>query len=101
MMASVEIETERIDDIVLQMEMMKQMGLPDLLNRHLPRHHKQTGLELGWVAWIWLSLILSQGDHRKVTVQGWREARRQTLETVCEIELKANDLNDDRLSSVR
>jgi transposase len=30
-------------------------GWPELLNRHLPRHWQQTGLELGWVAVVWLT----------------------------------------------
>jgi transposase len=42
---SVAVETERIDDVVLLLEMMKQMGLPEVLNRHLPRHGNQTGLD--------------------------------------------------------
>jgi transposase len=89
--------TERIDDIVLLLKTMIQMGLPDLLNRHLPRHHRQTGLDLGWVAVIWLSYILSQGDHRKVRVQAWVEQHRYTLEKVCGLQLQANDFSDDRL----
>jgi len=31
----------RIDDIVLLLNVMMQMGLPTLLNQHLPRHWKQ------------------------------------------------------------
>jgi transposase len=47
--------TERVDDIVLLLEVMIQQGLPALLNRHLPRHWQQTGLDLGWVAVVWLA----------------------------------------------
>jgi hypothetical protein len=32
------ITTERIDDVVLLLELMKQIDLPTLLDRHLPRH---------------------------------------------------------------
>jgi len=59
--------TERIDDIVLLLNVMMQMGLPTLLNQHLPRHWKQQGLDWGWVATIWLSYILSEGT----TVKSW------------------------------
>jgi len=58
-----------------------QMGLPTLLNQHLPRHWKQQGLDWGWVATIWLSYILSEGT----TVKSWLEwvnQRRYMLEQV-------------------
>lgn len=54
------------------------MGLPETLNQYLPRHWKQEGLDWGWVACIWLSYIISQGDHRKVRVREWVEQRRYT-----------------------
>jgi transposase len=37
--------SERVDDIVLLLQVMMQMGLPQLLNEHLPRHWKQQGLD--------------------------------------------------------
>lgn len=43
------VMTERIDDVVLLLHMMMQMGLPEVLNQHLPRHWKQEGLDWGWV----------------------------------------------------
>jgi transposase len=92
--------SERIDDIVLLLQMMIQIGLPELLNRHLPRHHLQTGLDLGWVAVIWLSYIVSQGDHRKVRVREWVEQRRYTLEQVCGFTIQTTDFTDDRLGIV-
>ncbi|WDD36294.1 hypothetical protein PQG02_33285 (plasmid) [Nostoc sp. UHCC 0926] len=70
-----QIISERIDDVVLLLEVMKKMGLPEILNQYLPRHWKQEGLDLGWVACIWLSYIISQGDHRKVWVREWVEPR--------------------------
>lgn len=95
---SVNILTERIDDIVLLLQVMRQIGLPDLLNRYLPRHWKQEGLDWGWVAVIWLAYIISEGDHRKVRLREWVEQRRYTLQQVCEVELRETDFTDDRLS---
>lgn len=43
------ITTERVDDVVLLLHMMMQIGLPKVLNQHLPRHWKQEGLDWGWV----------------------------------------------------
>ena len=77
---------------------MIKMGLAELLNRHLPRHGKQIGLDWEWVAVIWLSYIVSQGDHRKVQVREWVKQRRYTIEQVCDLKLRDTDFTDDRLS---
>jgi transposase len=95
---SLNLISERIDDIVLLLHLMIKIGLPELLNRHLPRHWKQEGLDWGWVAVIWLAYIVSEGDHRKVRVQEWVSQRRYTIEQVCDLEIRPTDFTDDRLS---
>ena len=65
------IITERVDDIPLLLEQMQRMGLPTLFDTHFPTHGNWTGLSLGWVSSIWLSSILSRGDHRMVHVEPW------------------------------
>ena len=92
--------SERIDDIVLLLKMMIQIGLPQLLTKHLPRHWHQKGLDWGWVALIWLSYILSEGDHRKVMVREWVNQRKNMLEQVCGISIGETDFTDDRLAIV-
>ena len=92
--------SERIDDIVLLLKMMIQIGLPQLLTRHLPRHWHQKGLDWGWVAVIWLSYILSEGDHRKVIVREWVKQRKNMLEQVCGVSIGETDFTDDRLSII-
>jgi len=62
------IITERVDDVALLIGQMSTMGLPEVLDRHIPRHWKQRGLSGGWTAVIWLAPILTEGDHRKVAV---------------------------------
>ncbi|MEH2273582.1 MAG: hypothetical protein V7K40_01795 [Nostoc sp.] len=47
---------------------------------------------------IWLSYIISQGDHRKVWVREWVEQRRYTIEQVCSINIRETDFTDDRLA---
>ena len=71
------IISERIDDIVLLLKMMIQIGLPQLLTNHLPRHWHQKGLDWGWVAVIWLSYILehfSNKQHHGYVADGWDRA---------------------------
>jgi transposase len=100
MSSPINIQTERIDDIVLLLHVMMQMELPQLLNEHLPRHWKQEGLDWGWVIVIWLSYIVSEGDHRKVVVREWVKQRREMIEQVCGIKIGESDFSDDRLSIV-
>jgi hypothetical protein len=41
------IITERGDDVALLMGQMIKMGLPEVLDRHIPRHWTQRGLSWG------------------------------------------------------
>ena len=66
-----EITIEKIDDSVLLLGMMLQIDLPQIIDCHILRHHLQQGLSWGWVGTIWLAHILSQSDHRKLTVRDW------------------------------
>ena len=44
------IITERVDDVALLIGQMITMGLPDVLDRHIPRHWKQRGRSWGGTA---------------------------------------------------
>lgn len=94
------LTTERIDDLVLLIHVMLQVQLPDLLDRHLPRHWLQQGLSWGWVSTIWLAHILSQGDHRKLTVRAWVAQAQETLQSVTGLSIRDTDFTDDRLTIV-
>ena len=63
------ITTERVDDIPLLLGVMRQMELPQILDRHIPFHWKQRALSWGWTAVVWLAYILTEGDHRKSSVE--------------------------------
>jgi transposase len=94
------ILTERVDDIPLLLEQMQRMGLPTLLDHHFPTHGNWTGLSLGWVSTIWLSSILSQGDHRLVHVEPWVATRLWTLGVTTGQVVRRVDCTDDRLEIV-
>jgi transposase len=94
------LTTERIDDFVLLIHVMVQLNLPEILDRHIPRHWFQAGLSWGWVATIWLAHIVSQGDHRKVTVRDWVRQAHDTLERVTGFSIRDTDFTDDRLTIV-
>ena len=93
--------TERVDDIPLLLAQMDKMNIAGLLNKHFPMHGNWQGLSLGETVVAWLAYILSEGDHRLNSVQGWVAGILMTL-TVC---LKAGglrelDFSDDRLAIV-
>ncbi len=94
------IITERVDDIPLLLEQMQRMGLPTLLDDHFPTHGNWQGLSLGWVSTIWLSSILSRGDHRLVHVEPWVAKRLWTLGATTGQAVKRVDFTDDRLEIV-
>jgi transposase len=94
------ITTERIDDFVVLLALIQQMDLPGILDRHIPRHWLQQGLSWGWTASIWLAHIVSQGDHRKLTVRDWVRQAHSTLEQVTGLDIRETDFTDDRLTIV-
>ena len=94
------ITTERVDDIVLLIAVMKQMGLPEIVDQQLKRHWAQQGLSWGWTVTIWLAHVVSQGDHRKVTVREWVGQAQTTLVQVTGQAIRETDFTDDRLGLV-
>ena len=91
---------ERVDDIPLLLGFMQQMNFPDLLERHLGSHHLHRGLSNGWLATVWLAFLLSQSNHRKVSVQDWARNHAHTLETLIGERLRPVEFGDDRLSII-
>ncbi len=73
---------ERVDDIPLLLGFLRQLNFPELLERHLGSHHLHRGLSNGWLATVWLAFLLSQANHRKVSVQDWAQSHPHTLERV-------------------
>ncbi len=65
------IVTERVDDVALLIGQMVTRGFVEGLDRPLPRHGKQRRVSWGWTAVIWLAYILTEGDHRKVSVEAY------------------------------
>lgn len=94
------IITERVDDIPLLLEQMQRMGLPTLIDQYFPAHGNWYGLSLGWVSTIWLSSIVSRGDHRLAHVEPWVANRLWTLKTATDQNVERLDFTDDRLEIV-
>jgi transposase len=92
------IITERVDDVALLIGQMVKMGLPEVLDRHIPRHGTQRGRSWGWTAVIWLAYIVTEGDHRKVSVETYLKGMHHTLSDLTAQVIEPLDFSDDRLS---
>src|SRR3989441_6170260 len=92
------IITERVDDVALLIGQMVQMGFPEVLDRYIPRHWTQRGLSWGWTAVIWLAYIVTEGDHRNVSVETYLKGMQHTLSDLTAQSIEPLDLSDDRLS---
>ncbi len=92
------IITERVDDVALLIGQMVKMGFVEVLDRHLPRHWKQRGISWGWTAVIWLAYILTEGDHRKVSVEAYIKGMKTTLSHLSAQVIDPLDFSDDRLA---
>jgi hypothetical protein len=94
------IITERVDDLPLLIEQMQRMGLPTWFDTHFPTHGNWSGLSVGGVRTIWLSSMLSQGDHRMVHVEPWGAQRLWPLGGTTGQAVTRVDCTDDRLAIV-
>ena len=94
------IITERVDDIPLLLAQMDRVGLAEVLDAHFPTHGNWQGLSFGRVTTIWLSSILSRGDHRLVHVEPWVAQRQMMLSQITGGAVRAHECSDDRLAIV-
>src|SRR3989442_8315359 len=92
------IITERVDDVALLIGQMVQMGFPEVLDRYIPRHWTQRGLSWGWTAVIWLAYIVTEGDHRKVSVETYLKGMHHTLSRLTAQVIVPLDFSDARVS---
>lgn len=93
-----DIQNERVDDIPLLLAQMREMRVPELINQCFPTHGNWQGLSLGHVTAVWLTFIMSQGNHRLSHLQSWAATRLQTLRASLGVPLVATDFTDDRLA---
>ena len=92
------ITTERIDDIRAAAGSDEARGPAGIAgSQSAAAWLSQQDLSWGWIATIWLAHILSQGDHRKVTVHEWVRQAQTTLAAVTGLSIREEDFTDDRL----
>src|SRR5271154_6837062 len=92
------LKHERVDDIPLLLGFMQELNFPELLEQHLGSHHLHRGMSNGWLATVWLAFVLSQANHRKISVQDWACSHAHTLQSFIGQALRPIEFSDDRLS---
>lgn len=100
MSKKIAVAHERVDDLPIIIRQLKQMRVAELLDEHIPTNGNWQGLSLGGVVVVWLTFILSEGDHRLSHVEPWVKAHQNTLRRCLSRWLKPRDFNDDRLATV-
>jgi hypothetical protein len=91
------LATEQSDDIPLLIAHMRRMGIPHILDRHIPTRAYWGNLTSGWTAVVWLTHILSCGDHKASTIQQWVSSCLGTLHGCIGSEVTPVDVDIDRL----
>src|SRR5262245_55404784 len=77
---------------------MVKMGWVEGLDRHLPRHGKQRRSSGGWTAVIGLAYLLTEGGHRKVSVEASSTGMHHTVSHLTGQRIEPLDCSDDRRS---
>ena len=94
------VTTERVDDIPVLLVQGKKIGVSELVDQHFMPHGNWQGTSMGWTTLIWLTHILSEGDHRLNQVAQWAENRLHTLEISTDQRIRTQEWSDDRLGIV-
>jgi transposase len=92
-----QIITERVDDIPLLIAQMVRMGLREIIDRHIPQHGNQRPLSWGWTTVIWMAHIITEGDHRKVSMSEYVQEMQHALSFLADQPVVPLDFSDDRL----
>lgn len=93
--------SERIDDIPLIVEWLKQMELAICIDQKLKEPHgNHEGLSYGQLSVLLLTYIITESDHRLSAVEPWVKAHRQILELSTGWSIGEKDATDDRLARV-
>ncbi len=87
----------RVDDIPLLVGVLRQMNLAELYDQAIGDHGAHQGLSGGWMLTLWLTFILSAGDHTKANVAEWVARHAELLRRLTGQPVTAEDFNDTRL----
>ena len=92
-----EVRVERVDDLPLLVYHMKRMGVDAVLDEQIRPHGNWKGVSLGCVGLVWLTYLLSTGDHRMCALEEWVGEVQETLGYLLGQEIRREEFSDDRL----
>jgi len=96
--SDIHVQVERVDDVPLLLGHMKRMGLAEEVDKHLQPHGNWgSELSLGQTLLVWLSYLISRGDHRMNRVEDWARQLEETLQQCLSSEFRPVLVGDDRL----
>jgi len=92
---------EAVDDIPVLLARLRTLQVPQLIDRHFPPHPNWQGpLSRGEVIAVWITFLLSQGDHRLFNLEPWIHQHHLTLQACLGKPVRALDGHDDRLADL-
>lgn len=95
------MKVERVDDMPVLLAQLNTMHVAALLDEWFPTHGHWTGeVSFGEVVAVWLTCILSEGDHCLSHVQPWVAEHLETLSACMGKRVRPLDVHDDRLADV-
>ena len=95
------IKVERVDDIPVLLAQLNTMYVATLLDEWFPTHgHWKGEVSFGEVVAVWLTFILSEGDHCLSHVQPWVAEHLETLSACVGKRVRPLDFHADRLADV-
>ena len=95
----VQISSERVDDIPLIVEWLKQMDIVKWIDQKLSQPHgNRTGLSYGQLSVLLLTYMMTQADHRLCAAEAWVNTHRHILELTTGWVIGEKDATDDRLA---
>jgi transposase len=98
---TIEITSERIDDIPVVIEWLKQMEIAKWIDKSLSKPHgNHQGMSYGQLSVLLLTYIITQADHRLSAVEMWVKKHIKVLEAVTGWSIGEKDTSDDRLARV-
>ena len=95
-----DVHVEPVEDIPVIIAKLERMKIQELVERHFVPHGNWRGCSIGQVALVWLTYILTEGDHRLSYLQEWVKGREKTLSACLKTNVRAKDFSDDRLEII-
>jgi len=94
------MQVYRLDDVPIIYEELKELQLQELIDKSIRVHGNWDGISLGHLLSVWLCYLLSEGDHRLISMEYWVEANLLWLQSMTGLtDLRSKDFTDDRLES--